>query len=173
MKTKRSVFLILGLVLSGYVGIDSAYGHSMFNSAEKFYGGYRVQVATTPEFPQVDEPSQFLIRVTDEDFEEVDEFTMGIRIFYNNQQVNAIPPTTINNGHWDFDFVWKNVGNHIVKIDLYDMGENDGILTYTFNMGTQNPFGFIFFGAVITGALIFTGVVIYIYLPGLFKKSKP
>ena len=50
----------------------------MFNSAEKFYGGYRVQVATAPEFPQIDEPSQFLIRVTDGDFEEVDSFTMGI-----------------------------------------------------------------------------------------------
>ena len=54
-----------------------SYGHSMFNSAEKFYGGYRVQVATAPEFPQIDEPSQFLVRVTDEDYEEVDEIYNG------------------------------------------------------------------------------------------------
>ena len=173
MNTKRSVFLILGLILSGYAGLDTAYAHSMFNSAEKFYGGYRVQVATAPEFPQIDEPSQFLVRVTDEDFEEVDKFTMGIRIFYNDQQTNAIPPTVIESGHWDFDFIWKNAGNHIVKIDLYDMDGTDGILTYTFNMGTQNPFGFIFFGAIVVGALVFTGVVAYIYLPGLFKKAKP
>ncbi len=172
MDSKRSFFLIIALVLSGSAGFESASAHSMFNSAEKFYGGYRVQVATAPEFPQIGEPSQFLIRVTDENFEEVDKFTMGIRIFYNNQQVNAIPPTAIDSGHWDFDFVWKNVGNHIVKIDLYDMGESDGILTYTFNMGTQSPFGFIFIGAIITGALVFTGVVAYIYLPGLFKRSK-
>ena len=69
------------------------YGHSMFNSAEKFYGGYRVQVATAPEFPQIDEPSQFLVRVTDGDFEEVERFTMGIRIDYNGKQVDAIPVT--------------------------------------------------------------------------------
>ena len=62
-----------------------------------------------------------MIRVTDGDFEEVDRFTMGIRIFYNDQQVNAILPTTIENAHWDIDYVWKNVGNHVVKIDLYDM----------------------------------------------------
>jgi hypothetical protein len=145
----------------------------MFNSAEQFYGGYRVQVATTPEFPQIDEPSQFLVRVTDGDFKQVEKFTMGIRIFYNDQQVDAISPIIIESGHWDFDYVWRNVGNHVVKIDLYDMEGTNPILTYTFNMGTQNPFGFIFFGAIITGALVFTGVISYIYLPTIFKKSKP
>ena len=144
----------------------------MFNSSEKFYGGYRVQVATTPEFPQINEPSQFLVRVTDGDFEEVDRFTMGIRIFYNNQQIDAIPPKSIEGGHWDIDYVWKNQGNHIVKVDLYDMGGKEGILTYTFNMGTQSPFGIIFFSAIVVGALVFAGMMIYIYLPKFFKKSK-
>jgi len=173
MNKKRSIFLIVILILSFYSGFNPAYAHSMFNSAEQFYGGYRVQVATTPEFPQVDEPSQFLLRVTDEDFKELDKFTMGIRVFYNDQQVNVISPTVINSGHWDIDYVWKNVGNHVVKVDLYDMEETNPILTYTFNMGTQNPFGFIFFGAIITGALVFAGVIAYIYLPTMLKKSKP
>lgn len=173
MNKKRSYFLIFVLIISSGSGFDAAFAHSMFNSAEQFYGGYRVQVATTPEFPQIDEPSQFLVRVTDGDFEEVERFTMGIRIFYNEQQVDAIPPTIIENGHWDLDHIWKNVGNHIVKIDLYDMEGVDGVLTYTFNMGTQNPFGFIFFGAIIVGALVFAVVISYIYLPTIFKKSKP
>jgi len=173
MNKKRSYFLIFVLIISSGSGFDAAFAHSMFNSAEQFYGGYRVQVATTPEFPQIDEPSQFLVRVTDGDFEEVERFTMGIRIFYNEQQVDAIPPTIIENGHWDIDHIWKNVGNHIVKIDLYDMEGVDGVLTYTFNMGTQNPFGFIFFGAIIVGALVFAVVISYIYLPTIFKKSKP
>ena len=41
----------------------------MFNSAESFLGGYRVQVATLPEFPQIGETSEILFRVTDADFE--------------------------------------------------------------------------------------------------------
>jgi len=45
--------------------ISQANGHSLFNSAEKFIGGYRVQVATLPEFPNVGETSQILFRVTD------------------------------------------------------------------------------------------------------------
>jgi hypothetical protein len=173
MAKKRSVFLIFILIFSSYAGFDSVYGHSMFNSAEQSYGGYRVQVATAPEFPQIDEPSQFLIKVTKGfDYEEVDNFTMGIRVYYNDQQVDAIPPVLIEGSHWDFDYVWKNIGNHIVKIDLYDMEESDEILTYTFNMGTQSPFGFVFLGAITTGAFVFLGVMLYIYLPQILKKSK-
>jgi len=173
MAKKRSIFLIFILIFSTYAGFDSVYAHSMFNSAEQSYGDYRVQVATAPEFPQIDEPSQFLIKVTKGfDYEDVDGFTMGIRVFYNDQQVDAIPPTPIDGSHWDFDYVWKNTGNHIVKVDLYDMENSDGILTYTFNMGTQSPFGVVFIGAITSGALVFVGVMLYIYLPKLLKKSK-
>ena len=173
MDKKRSVFLVFVLIFSSYVGFDSAYAHSMFNSAEQTLGDYRVQVATAPEFPQIDEPSQFLIKVTKGfDYEEVDDFTMGIRVFYNDQQVDAIPPTSIEGSHWDFDYVWRNIGNHIVKVDLYDTENSDKILTYTFNMGTQSPFGMVFIGAITTGALVFVGVMLYIYLPKLLKKSK-
>jgi len=80
MTKKRSFFLIFILLLSSISVFDYAYAHSMFNSAEKFEAGYRVQVATLPEFPQIDEPSKFLIRVTDGDFQEVDRFRMGVRI---------------------------------------------------------------------------------------------
>jgi hypothetical protein len=97
---------------------------------------------------------------------------MGIRVFFNGQQVDAITPTIIEGSHWDFDYVWRTQGNHIVLIDLYDMGENEGIHTFKFNMGTQSPFGSIFFSAIIIGALTLTGVVVYIYAPQVFKKSK-
>ena len=144
----------------------------MFNSAEEFYGGYRVQVATSPEFPQIDEPSKLLVRVTDSDFNEVDRFTMGIRFFYNDQQVDAILPQSHEGGHWDYDYVWRSSGNHIVKIDLYDMGANSGVLTYTFNMGTQSPFGLIFFMAIITGAVTLVVIMAYIYIPKKIKRTR-
>ena len=49
----------------------------LFNSSEQTLGDYRVQIATQPEFPQIGERSQILIRVTDQNGEEVDRFTMG------------------------------------------------------------------------------------------------
>ncbi len=173
MAKKRLVFLILILIFSSYSGFDFVHAHSMFNSAEQSIGEYRVQVATAPEFPQIDEPSQFLIKVTNGfDYEEVEDFTMGIRVYYNEQQVDAIPPTLVNGAHWDFDYVWRNIGNHVVKVDLYDMEDSDKILTYTFNMGTQSPFGYLFIGAITTGAFVFVGVILYIYLPKILKKFR-
>ncbi len=172
MTKKRSAGLILILLFSSIIVFDAS-AHSMFNSSEKFEAGYRVQVATLPEFPEIDKPSQFLVKVSEgSDYEEVDRFTMGIRVFYNDQQIDAIPPTPIEGNHWDIDYVWRNSGNHIVKIDLYDIGENQGVTTYTFNMGTQNPFGYIFFISIIIGACCLAVVVIYIYLPKKLKKFK-
>lgn len=164
----RSVILGL-IVLSAVPVFAEANAHSMFNSAEEFFGGYRVQVATLPEFPQIGEPSTILFRVTDENYEEVDHFTLGARFFYNDQQVDAIPPESYQGGHVEKQYVWKSSGNHIVRVDLYDMEGSSGILTYTFNMGTQSPFGEIFFVAIIIGALFLLGVLIYIYFPKNLK----
>lgn len=148
--------------------IPTTFGHSMFNSAEEFHGGYRVQVATAPEFPQIGEPSTLRVRVTDSNFEEVDGFTMGLKFFYNGQQVDTIPPQYQSGGHWDMEYVWEREGNHIVEIYLYDMA--DDTLTYTFNMGTQSPFGVIFISAIVVGALTFTGIMIYIYIPRIMRR---
>ena len=171
-KRRSGVFFFILLLLPILWFVD-ADAHSMFNSAEQFEAGYRIQVATAPEFPQIGEPSQFLVKVTKGfDYEEVDRFTMGIRIFFNGQQVDAVSPKSIEGSHWDFDYVWRTQGNHIVKIDLYDMEGREGIITYTFNMGTQSPFGIIFFSSIIVGALVFVGIMIYIYLPARFKKPR-
>ncbi|MDH3203225.1 MAG: hypothetical protein OEL81_00935 [Nitrosopumilus sp.] len=165
----RSILMTIFLVLMITPIFSEAYGHSMFNSAESTIGGYRVQVATLPEFPEIGETSQILFRVTDVDFEEVDRFTLGARIFYNGQQIEAIPPKSYEGAHVEMDHVWENSGNHIVRVDLYDMEGTSGVLTYTFNMGTQNPFGYIFFIAITIGALMLGIVVAYIYFPEILK----
>jgi hypothetical protein len=172
MQKLRSIIVMI-LVLTMVPVFSEAYGHSMFNSAESFLGGYRVQVATLPEFPQIGETSQILFRVTDGDFEEVDRFTLGARIFYNDQQIDAIPPQSYSGGHVELDYIWQNSGNHLVRVDLYDMDGTSGVLTYTFNMGTQSPFGYIFIIAITIGALSLGVVVTYIYFPERLKfKSK-
>ena len=78
----RSIALLIFLALIMVPVFSDVYGHSMFNSAESTLGGYRVQVATLPEFPEIGETSQILFRVSDIDFVEVDRFTLGARIFY-------------------------------------------------------------------------------------------
>ena len=169
----RSVAVIIFLIITMVPVFSEVYGHSMFNSAESTLGGYRVQVATLPEFPQIGETSVLLFRVTDIDFEEVDRFTLGARFFYNGQQIDTIPPKSYQGGHIELDYIWKNSGNHIVRVDLYDMDGTSGVLTYTFNMGTQNPFGYIFIISIAIGALTLGVVVTYIYFPERLKfKSR-
>jgi len=38
-------------------------------------------------------------------------------------------------------------------------------------MVMHNPFGIVFIGAITTGALVLVGVMLYLYLPKIFKKS--
>ena len=172
MKNQLWLAVLVFFIFSS-ISISEANAHSLFNSAEKFKGGYRVQVATLPEFPNVGENSQLLVRVTDGDFNEVDRFTMGIRVFFNDEQVYTFQPKSYEGSHWETDFVFERPGNHIFKVDLYDMPDTKEVLTYTFNMSTQSPFGYVFFISISLGALTFAIVIGYIYLPKILKlRSK-
>ena len=170
MKKRFRILFILPLLFVSITATTDAYGHSLFNSAEQTLGDYRVQIATQPEFPQIGERSQILFRVTNQDGEEVDRFTMGTRIFYNEDQIITWRPESYNSGHMEKDFIFEESGNHIFRVDLYDLGEYGGTLTFTFNISTQSPFGYVFIGAIAAGGLIFGGVMGIIFIPKILKK---
>ena len=154
--------------------ISNAEAHSLFNSAESVIGDFRVQIATLPEVPATGEISQILIRVNDLDFNEVDSFTMGIRVSYNDEQITTFNPEFIQGAHWETDFVFERPGNHIFRVDLYDAAKDGGIITYTFNVSSQDPFGTIFIFSIAAGGIGFAIIIAYIYLPKILKnKFKP
>ena len=176
MKQIFKVFILVFFIFSGIPIISEANAHSLFNSSEETLGDFRVQIATQPEFPQIGEKSQLLIRVTDTDYNEVDDFTMGIRIFFNEEQIDAIRPQSIVGAHWTIDFVFIDSGNHIFRVDLYDPMDYGNPLTFTFNLSTQSPFGYIFISAIAAGGLIFAGIMGIVFIPRVIKrisKSKP
>jgi len=150
--------------------IYEANAHSLFNSAESTIGEFRVQIATLPEIPSTGEKSQILLRVTDRDLNEVDRFTVGIRIFFNGEEVDTIPPQIHDGGHWQTDYVFQRSGNHIFRIDLYDVSKYGGVITYTFNVSTQNPFGYIFIYSIVAGSVGFATILGYIYLPKILRS---
>ena len=165
---RKIIFVFLIFILSPIFSEASA--HSLFNSAESFIGDYRVQIATLPEIPITGDPMQILFQVSDVDFEEVDRFTMGIRIFYDDIQIDAIRPQSHEGGHWEMDYVLDQPGNHIFRVDLYDAAKDGGIITYTFNISTQNPFGYIFIFSIAAGSIGFAIVLGYIYIPKIIKS---
>ena len=161
-------FALVTLLLFPLFG--QASGHALFNSAEETIGDRRVQIATDPEIPEINDKVKVLFRVTDLELKEVSKFTIGVRIFYNDEQIDGIPPQTIESGHWNFDYVFKKHGNHIFRVDLYN---DDGkVRTYTFNVSTQSPFGYIFIYVIASGASGAALIFGYIYLPKRIKKLK-
>lgn len=150
--------------------MQEASAHAMFNSAESTIGNNRVQIATVPEIPVINEKCTIRIHVTDLDLKDVQRFTMGMRIFYNDEQIDGIPVQTHDTGYWDFDYVFKHQGNHIFRVDLYD---SDGkVITHTFNMSTQSPFAFIFTYVIMCGGVGLAIIAGYIYLPKRLKNLR-
>ena len=152
--------------------IPETEAHPLFNSGEEWIGDYRVQIATLPEIPAVDEEIQVLFQVVDGDFQELDQFTMGIRVFYDGEQIDAIMPQMYQNGHMEMDYIFEMSGNHIFRVDLYNISQDGRVLTYTFNIGAQNTFGFIFIGAITMGGIMTAIIFIYVYVSKRRAKSK-
>jgi len=171
MQIMKLVFLFF-VIIPMINLIPEAEAHPLFNSGEEWIGDYRIQIATQPEIPSVDEEIQVLLRIVDVDFEELDQFTMGIRIFYDGEQIDAVMPKTYQNGHMEMDYIFEMSGNHVFRVDLYDIAADGQPLTYTFNISSQNTFGFVFIGAVTMGGMMTAIIFIYVYVSKRRAKSK-
>ena len=121
--------------------------------------------------PEVGEKIQVLLRVVDADYQELEQFTLGIRIFYHEEQIDAVMPKMYQNGHIEMDYVFEMSGNHIFRVDLYDVSKDGQALTYIFNISAQNPFGYIFISAVTMGGIMTAIIFAYVYLSK--RRSKP
>jgi len=152
--------------------IPEAEAHPMFNSGEEWIGDNRIQIATLPEITAVNQELQVLFQVVDADFQELDLFTMGIRIFYDGEQIDAVMPKMYQNGHMEMDYIFEMSGNHIFRVDLYDVAKDGQPLTYTFNISSQNTFGFVFISAVTMGGMMTAIIFVYVYWSKRRSKSK-
>ena len=171
MQSAKLVFFMF-LTVSMIGLISEAEAHSLFNSAEAWIGDHRIQIATLPEIPAVDEEIQVLFQIVDADFQELDQFTMGIRIFYDGEQIDAVMPKMYQDGHMEMDYIFEMSGNHIFRVDLYDVADDGQPLTYTFNISSQNTFGFIFIGSISMGGIMTAIIFAYVYLSKRRSKSK-
>ena len=166
----KLVFLFL-LIIPIINLSPEAEAHPLFNSGEEWIGDHRIQIATLPEIPAVDEEIQVLFQIVDADFQELDQFTMGIRMFYDGEQIDAVMPKMYQDGHMEMDYIFEMSGNHIFRVDLYDVADDGQPLTYTFNISSQNTFGFIFISAVTMGGMMTAIIFVYVYWSK--RRSKP
>jgi hypothetical protein len=173
--------LVLALLI--FPTINHASAHNNLNSDDQTIGNYEVQVATDPEIPEANHPFKLSFRVLNHQsasnimnslntqISEVDHFRMGARIYYNDQLVGTIPVQSFSKGEWSTYYTFHETGNHIVSVDLYDVGPNGKTLTYTFNITVLNVFGNIFPYIISSGGIGFLVIVIWALVTR--KKIKP
>lgn len=148
------VIVLLGLVISPLIHYASA--HEDLNSGDETIGNYEIQIATDPEIPSANQPFKLSFRVLnhqsasnilnslDTRVSEVDHFRMGARIYYNNELVSTIPVQDFTGGEWSTNYIFHESGNHVIFVDLYDVGPNGQTLTFDFNVSVLDVFGPIF-----------------------------
>lgn len=159
--------------------INYAYAHSNLNSEDQTIGNYELQVATDPEIPVVDHPFKLSFRVLDhksasdimKSFDttqsEVDHFRMAVRMYYNDNLVGTIPVQNIKGGEWSTPYTFHETGNHIMSVDLYDVGPNGKPLNYTFNITVLDVLGDIFPFIISSG-----GIACFVILGWVFLASR-
>ncbi len=177
-----AVIPVLVLVLSPMIHYASA--HENLNSGDESIGNYEVQVATDPEIPSADQPFKLSFRVLnyqsasnllnsfDTKLSEVDHFRMGVRIYYNNELVQTIPVQDFKGGEWSTNYEFHESGNHVMYVDLYDVGPGGQPLSFVFNISVLNIFGPLFQYIISAGGMacfVLIGWVVIISR----KKAKP
>ena len=181
IKIRFLAFLLLGLLM--FPTVNHASAHNNLNSDDQTIGNYEVQVATDPEIPDANHPFKLSFRVLNHQsasnilnslntqISEVSQFRMGVRIYYNDQLVGTIPVQSFNKGDWSTEYTFHETGNHIVYVDLYDVGPNGSTLTFVYNITVLSVFGNIFPYIISSGGIGFIAIVAWALLTR--NKVKP
>lgn len=174
--------LTLGLLILPTVNYASA--HDNLNSEDQTIGNYELQVATDPEIPAADQPFKLSFRVLDHQSasnimnsfntqaSEVSHFRMGARIYYNDQLVGVIPVQNFDKGEWSTQYTFHESGNHVMRVDLYDVGPDGGNLEYTFNISVLSVFGPLFPYIISSGGIACFGILAWIAITRRRMKTR-
>ena len=152
------------------------------NSESEVIGNYQVVITTNPLNPRVNQTTHIEFKVYNynqgvygdkANYAEtgVNHFTMGVRVFYNDNLVDEFLPQFHNGNSWSVDYTFHRSGNHVLKVDLYDMGKDNQVVTYIFNMPVDTIFGPIFQYVLIAASAALAGTIIWVKFVMMKKKT--
>lgn len=166
MRKRFYVFLPIYLSFFIILGIYEV-SHPPFSTDSARIGDYEVKVETTPPVPEVDRDTTIHLLALDQDGKPVDNFRMGLEIYYNDNIVGSFAPSDHYSGKWDLGYTFKEPGNHVMRVNLVDF-KNGGVLSYTFNVGVLNFYMNVFTYLIIAGLVGAGGILLAIIL---FQKK--
>ena len=162
MKKRFYVFLPIYLSFFVVLGTYEVY-HPPFSTDSATIGDYEIKVETTPPVPEAGKITTIHFLVLDQNENPVDNFRMGVQIYYNDNIVNSFPSADHSSGKWDLDYTFKESGNHVIRVDLVDF-KKGGMLSYAFNVSVLNFYMNLFTYLIIAGLAGAGGIIIAIIL---------
>lgn len=161
---KKRFYLFLPIYF-GFFAILGTYEiiHPPFSTDSARIGDYEIKIETTPPVPEAAKNTQIHFLVLDQNGNPVDNFRMGLQIYYNDALQNSFLPSDHSLGRYDLDYTFLESGNHVIRVDLYDLKKGD-ILSHAFNVGVLNVYMNMFTYLVIAGVSGAAGIIFVIIL---------
>jgi hypothetical protein len=165
---KKRFYLFLPIYFSFFIVLVTyEVIHPPFSTDSAIMGNYEIKIETTPPVPETGKNTSIHFLVLDENARPLDYFRMGLQIYHNDDLEISLPPADHSSGRYDLDYTFKESGNHVIRVDLYDL-KSGQILSHAFNVGVLNFYMNIFTYLVIAGLAGATGIIIAIII---FKKN--
>jgi hypothetical protein len=165
---KKKFYIFLPVYFSFFVGLG-VYEiiHPSFSTDSTRIGNYEIRIETTPSVPEVEKNTKIHFLVLDENGSPVDNFRMGLQVYYNNDLQSSFLPTDHNSGRYDLDYVFKESGNHVIRVDLFDLKKGE-MLSHAFNIGVLNFYMNMFTYLIMAGLAGTVGIILAIII---FQKK--
>jgi len=165
---KKRFYLFLPIYFSFFVGLG-VYEviHPPFSTDSTRIGNYEIKIETTPPVPEIESNTKIHFLVLDQNDNPIDNFRMGLQIYYNDDLESSFPPSDHSSGRYDLDYVFKESGNHVIRVDLFDLKKGE-VLSHAFNVGVLNFYMNMFTYLIIAGLTGAAGIVFAIII---FQKK--
>lgn len=165
---KKRFYLFLPIYFSFFIGLG-VYEviHPPFSTDSTRIGNYEIKIETTPPVPEIGKNTKIHFLVLDENGRPVNNFRMGIQIYHNDNLERSVLPTDYSSGRYDLDYVFKESGNHVIRVDLFDLKKGE-VLSHAFNVGVLNFYMNMFTYIIISGLTGAAGIIIAIII---FQKK--
>ncbi len=162
-RTVIHVSIVMSLLAIFIAQGNYVYAHQLFNSGGYRIAGYLIQIATQPEMPAIDTVAKILVRVADDDGNDMRDINVGLKLYKNDVLYYTHPITLLKDGHLEINYIFREPGVYIAEISIY---EHDGnVITAKFNLGIVREFAYIFISMIILGvtmpACLVIGIVWY------------
>ena len=165
-------FLFIVIICFSLVGNEQlAFAHSFFGGSDDSFNGtqtqsignYIIELLVNPSKPMIGKDTSFLFRITSDTGDELIELPVSFSIFKDGNPVFSNPNnfTLVRQGHYDFDYVFREPGKYLLFVDIKDIFYTFNTLNSVFEVNVEVPIAERIYDLLLTFMINYY----YIYIP--------